>query len=80
MFVDKLLSESGDYVKQTSEDISLGNNHHWDRVEVGEIEWRNRGVGGQESGVTGKGKSQRLFKLLSAAESDTESLGILKFQ
>lgn len=76
----KLLSESGDYVNQRSEDISLGDNHHWDRVEVGEIEWRNRGVGGQESSVTGKGKSQRLFKLLSIAESDTESLGILKFQ
>ena len=30
--------------------------------------------------MTGKGKSQRLLKLLSTAKSDTESLGMLKFQ
>lgn len=30
--------------------------------------------------MTGKGKSQRLLKLLSTAKSDTESLGIFKFQ
>ena len=80
----RLLSESGDYVKQSSEDGSLGNKHCWYRVEVRQLSEegrRNRGVNGQESNVCqGRGNLKVFLKFPNAAQSDTESPRILKFQ